>query len=417
MSIIDLIFKREESTDLKETETPIESTENSSPQDLLLASLLKGDKITKEQALSVPAISSAVDRISNLIAMLPIRMYRYYEDTDGKQKVSEVKDDIRLKLLNHDTGDLLDPFQLKKSLVNDYLTDKGAYIYIEKQRNDFVSLRYVDPSYVSFQTNYDPIFKDAKYNVYGKDYEMYNFLTILRNTKDGYKGISAIDEISKSIETAFTTIIYELGLVKKGGAKKGFLTATRKLGDAEIKKLREAWRKYFDGNNENIIILNDGIDFKEGANSSVEMQVNERKKTLRDDINDVFHIYPDYNNTIKDAVMPIISAIESALNKNLLLESEKELFYFAFDTKKITRGSLKERYEAYKIASDTGWMTKNEIRYTEDYDSIEGLDVVSMNLANVLYDVKNHTYYTPNTGSVMDMNNGGGETDENTSKE
>lgn len=417
MSIIDLIFKREESTDLKETETPIESTENSSPQDLLLASLLKGDKITKEQALSVPAISSAVDRISNLIAMLPIRMYRYYEDTDGKQKVSEVKDDIRLKLLNHDTGDLLDPFQLKKSLVNDYLTDKGAYIYIEKQRNDFVSLRYVDPSYVSFQTNYDPIFKDAKYNVYGKDYEMYNFLTILRNTKDGYKGISAIDEISKSIETAFTTIIYELGLVKKGGAKKGFLTATRKLGDAEIKKLREAWRKYFDGNNENIIILNDGIDFKEGANSSVEMQVNERKKTLRDDINDVFHIYPDYNNTIKDAVMPIISAIESALNKNLLLESEKELFYFAFDTKKITRGSLKERYEAYKIASDTGWMTKNEIRYAEDYDSIEGLDVVSMNLANVLYDVKNHTYYTPNTGSVMDMNNGGGETDENTSKE
>jgi hypothetical protein len=61
-------------------------------------------------------------------------------------------------------------------------------------------------------------------------------------------------------------------------------------------------------------------------------------------------------------------------------------------------------------------MTKNEIRYAEDYDSIEGLDVVSMNLANVLYDVKNKTYYTPNTGSVMNMNKGG-ETDENTSKE
>lgn len=417
MSIIDLIFKREESTEqTKETETTTEPTEQT-PQDVLLTSLLRGEKITKDKALSVPAISSAVDRISNLIAMLPIRMYKYYEDTDGEQKVKEVKDDIRLKLLNHDTGDLLDPFQLKKAIVNDYLTDKGAYIYIEKQRNEFKSLRYVDPVYVSYQANYDPIFKDAKYNVYGKDYETYNFLTILRSTKDGYKGVSAIDEISKSIETAFTTIIYELGLVKKGGAKKGFLTATRKLGDAEIKKLREAWRKYFDGNNENVIILNDGIDFKDGANSSVELQVNERKKTLKDDINDVFHIYTDYNNTIKDAVMPIISAIESALNKNLLLESEKELFYFAFDTKKITRGSLKERYEAYQIASNTGWMTKNEIRYAEDYDSIEGLDVVSMNLANVLYDVKNHTYYTPNTGSVMDMNNGGGENNEDTSKE
>ncbi len=414
MSIIDLIFKREESIKEETSTEPIEQ----GPQDVLLTSLLRGEKITKEKALSIPTISSAVDRISNLIAMLPIRMYRYYEDTDGKQKVEEVKGDIRLKLLNHDTGDLLDPFQLKKAIVTDYLTDKGAYIYIEKQRNDFKSLRYVDPNYVSYQANYDPIFKDAKYNVYGKDYETYNFLTILRSTKDGYKGVSAIDEISKSIETAFTTILYELGLVKKGGAKKGFLTATRKLGKDELTSLKKAWNKYYGNNSEeNIIILNDGVEFKEGSNSSVELQVNERKKTLKDDINDVFHIYTDYNNTIKDAVMPIISAIESALNKNLLLESEKELFYFAFDTKKITRGSLKERYEAYKIASDTGWMTKNEIRYAEDYDSIEGLDVVSMNLANVLYDVKNKTYYTPNTGSVMDIKKRGGENDEDTSKE
>ena len=40
--------------------------------------------------------------------------------------------------------------------------------------------------------------------------------------------------------------------------------------------------------------------------------MNERKKTLKDDIKDVFHIYDDYNNTIKDGAMPIISAIESA---------------------------------------------------------------------------------------------------------
>lgn len=111
--------------------------------------------------------------------------------------------------------------------------------------------------------------------------------------------------------------------------------------------------------------------------------------------------------------MPIISAIETELNNHFLLETEKDSYYFAFDTKKITRGSLKERYEAYKIASDTGWMTKNEIRCEEDYDSIDGLDVVSMNLANVLYDVKTKKYYTPNTGSVMNIEKGGGESNEN----
>lgn len=408
MSIFNRILKRTESTEVENTDENVNNAET--PQDILLKSLLKGEKITKEKALSIPAISSAVDRISNSIAILPIKMYRYAEDENGIQTVVEVTDDVRLKLLNTDTGDLLNPFNLKKSIVRDYLTEKGAYVYIEKDRNEFKSLRYIEPDYVNFQSNYDPIFKDVKYNVYGKDYEMYDFLTIVRNTVNGYKGLSAIDEITDSIETAFTNILYELGLVKKGGAKKGFLTATRKLGKDEIKALKDAWNKYFGGNNsENVIILNDGIDFKEGASSSVELQMNERKKTLKEDINDVFHITSDYNVTIKDAVMPIISAIEIELNNHFLLESEKDSFYFAFDTKKITRGSLKERYEAYKIASDTGWMTKNEIRYAEDYDSIDGLDVISMNLANVLYDVKTKKYYTPNTGSIMNIEKGGGE--------
>lgn len=410
MSIFDKILRREATKEDEQADENTTEKNAESPQDVLLKSLLKGEKITKEKALSIPTISSAVDRISNSIAILPIKMYQYTEDENGIQTVAEVKDDVRLKLLNTDTGDILNPFNLKKSMVRDYLTEKGAYIYIEKNRNDFKSLRYVEPDYVNFQSNYDPIFKDVKYNVYGKDYEMYDFLTIVRNTVNGYKGLSAIDEITDSIETAFTNILYELGLVKKGGAKKGFLTATRKLGKDEIKALKEAWDKYFGGNNsENVIVLNDGIDFKEGASSSVELQMNERKKTLKDDINDVFHISSNYNDTIKDAVMPIVSAIEIELNNHLLLESEKDKFYFAFDTKKITRGSLKERYEAYKIASETGWMTKNEIRYEEDYDSIDGLDVVSMNLANVLYDVKTKKYYTPNTGSVMNIEKGGGE--------
>ena len=415
MSILDLFVKREEP---KEVETkPIEDGSND-PQDLLLKSLLQGEKITKEKALSIPAVSSSVDRISNLVAMLPIKLYKLTKDANGKEKVQEIKTDNRLNLLNRDTGDLLDPFQLKKQIVYDYLTDKGAYVFIDKSKNEVKSLRYVAPEYVSPLTNYDPIFKDGKYLVYGKEYELYNFITILRNTKDGVKGVSAIDEISNSIETAFTTILYELGLVKKGGAKKGFLTATRKLGKDEITLLKQAWNKYYGSNSqENVIVLNDGIKFEEGASSSVELQVNERKKTLNDDIKDVFHIYDDYNNTVKDAVMPIISAIETALNKNLLLESEKNLYYFAFDTKKITRGSLKERYEAYKIASDTGWLSKNEIRSAEDYDSIAGLDVISMNLANVLYDIETGKYYTPNTGSIMNINDGqGGEKNESSSE-
>lgn len=413
MGLFSMFSKRDEES--AKEEAIDNNVEVQSAGDLLLQALLKGEVINKNKALSIPAVSSAVDKISNLVAMLPIKLYKR-EYIDGEKKVKEILDDNRTKLLNQDTGDTLDPFQLKKAIARDYLIEKGAYVYLEKNKNEFVSIRYIEPMQVSILKNYDPIFKDIQYEVNGKPYETYNFLTILRNTSDGATGTSIVKEISKSLETSFTTILFELGLVKKGGGKKGFLTSTKKLGKSEMDALKQAWNSYYGNDQENVIILNNGLEFKEGANSSVELQMNERKKTLKEDINDVFHISSNYEETIKDAVMPIISAIESALNRNFLLESEKGVFYFAFDTKKITRGSLKERYEAYKIASDTGWLGTNEIRAEEDYDVIEGLDVIKLSLANVLYDTKTKKIYTPNTGKFADLSNQtqiGGDNNEN----
>ena len=71
--------------------------------------------------------------------------------------------------------------------------------------------------------------------------------------------------------------------------------------------------------------------------------------------------------------------------------------FFEFDVKEIIRASLKERYESYKLAKETGFMTLNEIRRAENMNYIEGLDVVNVGLGAVLYDVNTGTYYTPNT--------------------
>lgn len=378
----------------------------------LLESILRGETLTKEKAMSIPAFSSSVDIISNSVAILPIKLYKKTIDKNGKENIEEVKDDIRIKLLNQDPKDTLDSFQLKKAITRDYLIDKGAYIFVEKKRNIFKSLRYVHPSYVSYIKNEDPIFKDGKYLINGKEYELYEFITILRNTTNGIESSSLVEELSKSLETAVKTIMYELGIAKKGGGKKGFIKSEKPLSDEAMKSLRRAWNRFYDENADNVVILNKDMDFKESSNSASELQLNERKQTLASEIKDIFHISDNYDETIKYAVIPIISAIECALNKNFLLEKEKEVFYFAFDTKKITRGSLKERYEAYKLAIETGWLGINEIRKEEDYSSLEGLDVIKMNLANVFYDMKNQKIYTPNTGTIVDLNKNGEEVKE-----
>lgn len=370
--------------------------------DVLLYALLNGETITRDKVLTLPNVNGAVDFISNCVACMPVKLYK-----TKKGKVEEVEDD-RAKMLNGDTGDTLDAFQMKKAMVVDYLLGKGGYCYISKKGNDVTGLYYVEDKNITIMTANEPIFKDFQISVNGDNFKPWQFIKLLRNTKDGASGVGLTVEVSKALETAYQTLLYQLGMVSTGGNKKGFLKATRKLTQDEIDALKRAWRNLYGNNKENVVVLNNGLEFQEASNNAVETQMNESKKTLADEVNGLFHLYPsDFDRTFKEAIYPIVRAFETALNRDLLLESEKKSYFFEFDVKEIIRASLKERYEAYKLAKDTGFMTLNEIRQAENMEYVEGLDVVNVGLGAVLYDINKHFYYTPNTDTIGDVNDGG----------
>lgn len=385
--------------------TPSTTTPATTPEvdDILLKALLSGEPITREHAMTVPAVSESVDFISNTIASMPIKLYKY-----KKGNVEELSDDTRVKLLNGDTGDTLDAFQMKKSMVQDYLMGNGGYAYIRKDRNEVTGLFHVADSYVTpLMISANPIFKNWKLYVYEKEYELFDFVKLLRNTTNGANGVGLTKEVSKALETAYKTILYQLNTVSNGGNKKGFLKAQRKLGQEEINTLKRAWANLYKNNSENVVVLNNGLEFQEASNSSVEMQLNQNKQTLSAEIKGIFHIYEkDYYRTFKEAIYPIIRAFETALNRDLLLESEKKNHFFEFDVKEILRVDIKERYQAYKLAKETGFMTINEIRRAENMERIEGMDVINVGLAAVLYDTNTHKYYTPNTDALTDPDDG-----------
>ena len=383
-------FRKEETRE--ETIAPVQQQETTVASDVLLQALLNSQPITREQALTLPAVSGAVDLISGMIASMPIKLYKYID-----KRVESRDDDPRVKFLNGDTGDTLDAYQMKKAMVEDYLLGRGGYAYIRRNRNDVTGLFYTKEIYVSAIPNFKPIFKDFYIIVEGQTYQKYEFLKLLRNTKDGATGIGLTQEVGTALETAFNTLLYQLNIVKSGGNKKGFLKSQRKLGQEEINVLKQAWNNLYANNTENVVVLNNGLEFQEASNSSVEMQLNESKKTLQNEINNIFHIYPnDFYRTFKEAIYPIIRAFTTALNKDLLLEKEKNKMFFEFDVKEILKANVKERYEAYKIAKETGWITLNEIRKEENMNYVEGLDVINVGLGAVLYDTNTHQYYVPN---------------------
>ena len=377
-----------------------ELLDESKCDDVLLRAMLGGCDITRTDALAIPSVSGWVDFVCNTFAQIPFKLYKETVK-DGKSITEEVKDE-RVSIINDDTRDKLDGFQFKKAICEDYLLGKGGYAFIGKVGNKFNALYYVKCDSVSVQKNEKAIYKEYTLMVDGQTYNDYQFIKLLRNTKDGASGTGLTEEISRALHTAFRRLCYDLDLARTGGSRKGFIKSHKHLSKDAITALQKAWENYYAGN-ANTVILNDGLEFQEASNSSRENETNAKELTFNDVIKTIFHIGATYDETIKNAIMPIATAFCTALNRDFLLEKEKKSFYFAPDTKELYKGSLKERYDAYKIAIETGFKTRNEIRYMEDDDALEGLDVINLGLGDVLLNTKTGYIYTPNTNQMVKM--------------
>lgn len=375
-------------------------------EDALLSALMGTGEVTRDMAMQVPTVSGGIDLIAGVIAGTPIKLYR---ETDGKAE--EVKDDYRLRLLNDETGDTLNTNEFWRAMIADYYLGKGGYAYILKNRGKIKSLHYVAEDKISIiRRDDDPIFKEFDYQVGGKIYHAFDFLKILRNTRDGAEGSPITKENSKIIAASYQSLLLEFGMAKRGGRKGGFLQSEKKLDEGSMNALKAAFRELYTEGQDNALVLNNGVTFKEMTSTAVELQLNENKKANAGEFAKIFHISPDVISggmenvaaLAKLAAIPLMQTIQCALNRDLLLEREKGELYWAFDIKELLRGETLERYRAYQAAIDSNFLQIDEARFMEDLPPL-GLEFIKLGLNDVLYDPKTKVIYTPNTNQTAKM--------------
>lgn len=398
------LFRRKEK--LEERADPGREVDAS---DSLLRALISGTDVDKTILLQIPAVRGCLEKIAGTVCRLPIKLYR---KVDGK--VEEITEDARLRLLNKETGDTLNADEFWRAMLEDYYLGRGAYAYIKKNaRGEYEGLHYVEEEKVSVLKNYDPILKSYSIMVMGKTYHPFEFLKLHRRTKDGAEGIPLWQDNPLIFSVAYNSFVFEEKLVKKGGNKRGFIEAEDRLDKGAIESIKRAWNNLYSNNTDNVVVLNKGAKFKESSNTSVEMQLNENKESNAKDICGMFGfssriLYGEATEEDRkeyiNAVMSLLNVIETALDKDLLTEKEKESFYFAFDTKELTRGSLKERYEAYALGLTNNFLQIDEVRAKEDMEPL-GFKWVRIGLNDVLLDVEKGIVYTPNMNAVADLNN------------
>lgn len=403
----------------KKEERSILEQDGTGLKDLLLAAGLIEDNITRTEALNIPTLAGCVELISSIVASIPIKLYK---EVDGN--VEEVKDDIRVKLLNEETGDTLTAFEMKKAMVIDYLLMGNGYSYINKEKGKFASLHYIKESDIAINRNIDPIFKNYDVLIGGNTYKPYNFIRLLRHSDNGADGYGIIEENSILLSVVYNSLKYENVLSKTGGNKKGFIESEKTLSKEAITELKEQWKNMYSGNSENCVVLNKGLNFKESQATPTEMQMNENKLANGSEICKILNIPPsiitgdgkanegDFDKMFKMAIIPILNGLISSTNRDLLLEKEKESFYFGYDANELLKGDIEKRFKAYEIAIKNKIMGINEVRYKEDLPPEELFeDTILLNLSDVLYNTKTGKVYTPNTDKVSNLK--GGESNEN----
>lgn len=376
-----------------------------------LLTWLDGDDtvLSKKEALEIPTVSACVGKIGETISRLPVKLYR----KDGEE-VTEIADDCRIPLLNGETGDTLSTVDMWKAVIEDYFLGGGGWIFVDSDGLNVRSLRYVDSGCVSFMTNSDPIFKAFRVLVNGQIYYDFQFIRLLRKTHDGWNNVTLQAENARVLSAALNSLRLENTMNENGGCKPGFLKSKNHISDQALGRIKQGYRRVF-GNRDTkgeILVLNDGIDFEPVSATAAELQMNENKRANSIEICKLFgfpHTVIDGGATEDDnrkfiaAVVAILNQIETALDSVLLLETEKKNgYYWAFDTKELTRGNMLERYQAYEIARRNNILQIDEIRREEDYEPL-GFNFITLNLSDVLLNPETMEVFTPNTGQTQSL--------------
>ena len=367
------------------------------------------DKVTIEDALQIPIVNACVSRVSDVIASTDLRLYK---KTDKGRE--EVENDNRVKILNTkvDNG-LINSFELKKLIVRDYFLKGHCYFYVKRSGNKVEDIAYLDN--VSISSNSDPFNKLFTIHSYDKTLRPHDTLRITRNTKDGMRGKSIIDETGLHFLLIIKTMERLLTDAKRGFLPKGMFKMEKNIRDLDA--VREDVRKMLSDKNSGYIFLNSAISYeplekKKDVENEAKANVSELNKIAA-----MFGVpvsiingganEEDKFNFINFTILPLLATIEASLNRDLLLEREQGKYYFAFDTKELLKGNLKERFEAYQIAIKNNIMSMDEVRDLENMPRLN-LGFYKFNIADAMYirdDEKDiNMLLNVNTNTVMDIN-------------
>jgi HK97 family phage portal protein len=354
-----------------------------------------GVNITPENSFKIGPVYAAIRLISDSISTLPIDVF-YREDGARRPYrpkpmwVDQPEPDPSMQRSDH-----------YQAMLVSLLVDGNSFSRIIRNGNgDIVALSILDPRRVEVKRNRDT--GRIEFSIdQGK--RILNETEIVHITElrqpGALRGTSRIKELRETLGLTKALEEFAAGFFGSGSTTSGVIEVPYEMTAEQAKELQDAWERGHKGwrKAHRPGILSAGAKYTQTSVDPHDAQALESREFAVEEVARIFRIpvhmlqstrsgamsYASVEESSRQFVtytlLPYISKIEGAYSR--LLPGEA---FLRINVDALLRASLQDRYSAYSIATQAGFLSINDIHRIEDLPPVaNGGDEYRVPLANV----------------------------------
>lgn len=367
--------------------------------------LRSGKTITSDSALRVAAVYSCVRVLSETMGALPLSLYQK-EGVNRKEANEHSLNNILSILPNNE----ITSFDLRAQAMTSLLLQGKSYNQVLRDRAGRVGeiwpLLPENCELDRTKSGKLVLVVEGESNAWTMD----KVWRINGLSTNGIEGLSPIGLMRETIGGAMAMDHYSSAIYGNGAKPGGVLAMDGKLSRDGQARLLESWNSTHGGadNANKVAVLQEGMKWQQISMSAEDAQFIESRKYNRSEIAGLYgvpsHMIGDLEKAtfsniehqslqfVIHSLLPWITRFEQSIVRDLLLPSERGIYYPKHNVKGLLRGDSTARGNFYQQMFNVGAYSPNKILALEDENPVTDGENHFINSASItLENAKNAT--------------------------
>ena len=354
------------------------------------SSTLAGIDVTPEKAMSVPAINRGVHLMSDMVAMLPLVLYRRLEQ--GKERAISHR---QYRFLHDKPNSYQTAYQFRYMMQRHLLLRGNAYAFKNRANGYLRELVPIHPNRVNIEQDdalrvtYIVTMPSGLQKEFGPD----KIWHLRAHTEDGIIGLGIVDEAPNAIAMCVAAEQHGAMLFGNGAKPSGILSFPDKLSQEQAQRIKESWQDAYGGENKySTAVLDSNASWSQTAMDNEKaqylevrsFQVAEAARLLG--IPPILLFHSDTTSTFASAKELVLAFLKLSLgpwleyweadyNANILNQEQDGRYFVEFVREGLEKMDLQSRTDAYSKLITNMVMSPNEVRERENLNHVKGLDI------------------------------------------